>query len=1044
MLLVAISLPIATKLVSQNQENRSNAAIDSIYDLNPGGHEPECDKGETKCLDGFINTCNTSYRWTKTSQTCSDPKVTPDIPLCTTVRYGSWSDCVDGKQKRTVTKEPANCSGGVTVESSEKSCTIEPKTTTPVPVNPGGHEPECDKGETKCLDGFINTCNTSYRWTKTSQTCSDPKVTPDIPLCTTVRYGSWSDCVDGKQKRTVTKEPANCSGGVTVESSEKSCTIEPKTTTPVPVNPGGHEPECDKGETKCLDGFINTCNTSYRWTKTSQTCSDPKVTPDIPLCTTVRYGSWSDCVDGKQKRTVTKEPANCSGGVTVLPSEQTCVVKPTCTYFTTTYWGACNKFANGYFQTRTVKGFPVGCTGGTPPPTRQSCTLCDSSHCSTCGSPNECRLASCYWETQMRVCTSKPKENLPNPLCDGAMTGSKKCSNSTTLAKCAEKGWEFEYCNSWKSESCIDNKCQNINEYKKNFTSCTSSTFLGYKTYDNTSCPEGYSCDRELGVCKPTEKLVAKKAAGNSCNTDADCQSGYCDAPHGGSVFASAGKVCGDISDKEQIIEDAKIAAVELAVVATLTTGGVVLQAGGPTAAALMVTNWMAANPGIMSKIQTAGNVVDIAEYISGTIACAVNPNSILCQNLADDMAVPGMAGLADSAADVIDAGVDTIVAANGAKKAVDALVDTGEAVVDATDTLTDQFTYLYRVENPNIIGIPNGVTSDEALIGQWFTPVKTKPVGYLRKSQQTFGIDAVQVPGSRLVVVKIPNSDLEVYSAVNHPIASNMDFEPFEDYIVPFGVPRATLGLDGLQTGLGNAKNLTIAQQQLLETMNSFEENVSAQTYSIIDPREPLLRRMGMTTENLEVAEGISFDSLRKTLVEYPEVEYLDEGARAIAVVDKKGGNLIKISRYVNDPNNLSQIATYQNNAALLGYRGVIGDNQAFVQEFIPNTKQLMEYSPGKTFTQQEIDDAVAQLKELQNATGVPHGDIASAGVINRHNVLVQEGPNGEKKIKIIDYAGQDTEMIESLSEEELALYMQRELENFRKGLEKYLIKED
>ena len=142
------------------------------------------------------------------------------------------------------------------------------------------------------------------------------------------------------------------------------------------LNSGGHEAECDKGDTKCIDGYTNTCNTSFRWVKTSQTCSDPKVTAGVPLCTTVRYGSWSDCVNGNQSRTVTKEPANCSGGVTVLSSTQTCTITPTCTSFTSGSWGSCNQFADGNFQTRTVTGNPAGCKGGNPPSTRQSCTLC--------------------------------------------------------------------------------------------------------------------------------------------------------------------------------------------------------------------------------------------------------------------------------------------------------------------------------------------------------------------------------------------------------------------------------------------------------------------------------------------------------------------------------------------------------------------------------------------------------------------------------------------------------------------------------------------
>ncbi len=509
MLLVVVSLPIATKLVQQNQDNRSSAATDTTYDIPKGGHEIECDKGDTKCIDGFINNCNSSYRWTKTSQSCSDPKVTPGVPLCTTVRYGSWSACVNGKQTRTVTKEPTNCSGGVTVGPSEQTCTI------------------------------------------------------------------------------------------------------PTITTTVPINPGGHEIECDKGETKCINGYTNTCNSSYRWVKTTKTCVDPKVTPGTPLCTIVRYGSWSTCVNGKQTRTVTKTPTNCSGGVPVLPSEQPCVVKPTCTSFDVGPWGACNQFAGGDFQLRTVTGSPTGCTGGNPPLSRQTCVV-TTSHTPVCGSaegacvvgvpgqvnknsttgeskwncviagyyteagnfvnpkttvncsytdknvncgslntPSSCRSAGCSWETEVKACTSK---NIPIAACGGATIGTQKCVNQSSSAICTKTGWDTTSCN-MLTQRCFNNTCENKKEYYEDHTPCAKSTYHLQAAYSSDACPEGYSCNRFTETCEVVDASAGKKGTGGNCSTDADCLSGYCVSDQNGKNSLSPQMYCKQISQEESIDE---------------------------------------------------------------------------------------------------------------------------------------------------------------------------------------------------------------------------------------------------------------------------------------------------------------------------------------------------------------------------------------------------------------------------------------------------------------------------------------------------------
>lgn len=93
--------------------------------------------------------------------------------------------------------------------------------------------------------------------------------------------------------------------------------------------------------------------------------------------------------------------------------------------------------------------------------------------------------------------------------------------------------------------------------------------------------------------------------------------------------------------------------------------------------------------------------------------------------------------------------------------------------------------TPVYRVENPNIPSTPNGVTSHEELVGQWFSTDVDAALGYLRKSTQTFGRDAAPIDGAQLVVAHIPVDQLDALHASHHPIAASMDIEN-DNFIVP------------------------------------------------------------------------------------------------------------------------------------------------------------------------------------------------------------------------------------------------------------------
>jgi hypothetical protein len=122
----------------------------------------------------------------------------------------------------------------------------------------------------------------------------------------------------------------------------------------------------------------------------------------------------------------------------------------------------------------------------------------------------------------------------------------------------------------------------------------------------------------------------------------------------------------------------------------------------------------------------------------------------------------------------------------------------------------TPQTTPVYRVENPNIAGTPNGVTSHEDLVGQWFSPNVDTALGYLRKSTQTFGRNAAPVDGARLVIAHVATEQLDAMHVSRHPIAASMDVES-DNYIVPRdgSVPTEIIPLDetieDLRGQLGN-----------------------------------------------------------------------------------------------------------------------------------------------------------------------------------------------------------------------------------------------
>lgn len=130
--------------------------------------------------------------------------------------------------------------------------------------------------------------------------------------------------------------------------------------------------------------------------------------------------------------------------------------------------------------------------------------------------------------------------------------------------------------------------------------------------------------------------------------------------------------------------------------------------------------------------------------------------------------------------------------------------------------------TKLYRVENPNIPTKPNGVTSHEKIVGQWFSSDLMYALNYLPKATQTFGRDTRVVDGAQLIVAEVPTDQLDDFDATTHPIAADMDIEP-GNYILPRTgvIPMTVLPLDetlsDLRGGLNRWDRLSEAKRRIV-----------------------------------------------------------------------------------------------------------------------------------------------------------------------------------------------------------------------------------
>jgi len=290
-----------------------------------------------------------------TTQTCTVSNTittttnnTSTLSACTTADYSTtWSACKPNNTQTKTLLSTAKCSGPTTLS---QSCEYSYCDMTNYLLNSQNRD-SCKNSEgTWNSNTCVCTCPANHYLD--GKICVYTNIT-----CNGFEYSDWSECVNGVQKRTITKRiPDNCSSGFP-EALEKQCIVVPTCT----------KDEWTCGEwSECLNNTQKRiCSLSYDCEevitenpyKTEQTCT-PQTVNHIYCQYT--YTPWGDCINGMQYRDIaTRSPDGCENTTTESLSK-ICNSSSSCQY-TYSDWGSC---VNGKKTRTVISKYPSTCTDG--------------------------------------------------------------------------------------------------------------------------------------------------------------------------------------------------------------------------------------------------------------------------------------------------------------------------------------------------------------------------------------------------------------------------------------------------------------------------------------------------------------------------------------------------------------------------------------------------------------------------------------------------------------------------------------------------------
>jgi hypothetical protein len=479
LLILSVAIPVTTKLVEQNQENRSSAAIISTCKCSNTayGDAYSCSKngGKWTCVFSPTNTPTPTKTPTPTPKlTCgTNCSSCPDRSTCYSKTGCTWNSSGD------------YCYGIINTPTPTKTPTHFPtKTPTPTPKL---------------------TCSTN---------CS---FCPDKSSCYSKTGCTWNSSGDYCYGTINTPTPTKALTITTCASKKGTCLLLGECKADDGNNIGKYN--CQNNEICCV--IVNK----------TPTVSSPTVTNKIS-CTSYVYSDWGECVNGTKSRKVTKLfPDGCTGQPTTTPLINTsCIPNPVaCTGYIYKDYGPC---ING-IKTRSLDKYtPDDCslTVGKPKNQPELTSICTPS-CVTAGGTNCVR--SDY------ECTNDKKGGIisntscsgANPTCchyDTSPTG--ECVDTYNHAVKYRPGYSFcslkDYGNYGENNYTGTNRLVTCSNGQFTELECENGCLRGVclKNKDE-SCTQNFQC--LSSNCGPEGKCLL--ASDNTrCQKNTDCNSDKC------------------------------------------------------------------------------------------------------------------------------------------------------------------------------------------------------------------------------------------------------------------------------------------------------------------------------------------------------------------------------------------------------------------------------------------------------------------------------------------------------------------------------------